>query len=209
MLWQIILYSIAIGLTLYVACSLIKTKTFSIANALAALAIVVSLILAQGTTNSLSSNSNMQDSKPTQHLNPASTPQQISIQLDNPEANILPTPPQASNFITPFLDEIDGTDNELVQEIPWWDFTVWGNQNGFYDPSGCYGVAWNPVGYFNTVVVFQQARELQFVDDPAGWSGKVCIQGSDIPVTAIEVGEIQRRWLIKRYRGDWNVVVLK
>ncbi len=176
--WQMILYGIAIVLVLYIAYRLIKIKEFTTDQALAALAIVASIILAQ---------------------NPAPN-DQISDQRSASDT--------VSAFVIPLLETIEGAENELSNEIPWWNFTVWGNHSGRYDPAGCFGIAWNAAGYANTVIVFTKARELAFAPDPAGWSGRLCVQGTTLSVTARDVGEIQRRWLSQKYGGRWQVMVL-
>lgn len=183
MVWQIILYGITIALIIYIARSLIKTKMLTLENAFAALGIAVSVILAQ---------------------NPAP-----AVVVTNQSTHLSSASDQVSAFVIPLLDTINGTENELSAEIPWWNFTVWGNQNGRYDPAGCFGIAWNPVGYPHTVIVFTKAQELAFIPDPAGWSGRLCVQGTDLPVTARDVGEIQKRWLSQQYKADWKVIILE
>lgn len=173
-----ILYTICIFLVLYIAYKLIKTKKFTTDQALAVLAIVVSIILAQHSAP----NDQMRDQR------------QASDTV--------------SAFVIPLLETIEGAENELSNEIPWWDFIVWGNQSGRYDPAGCFGIAWNAAGYTNTVIVFTKVRELAFAPDPAGWSGRLCVQGSTLSVTARDVGEIQRHWLSQKYGGRWQVMVL-
>lgn len=176
--WQIVWYGIAIALVLYIARNLFKTKTLTLENAFAALAIVVSIILAQ---------------------NPAPN-DQMRDQRQSSDT--------VSAFVIPLLETIEGAENELSNEIPWWNFTVWGNHSGRYDPAGCFGIAWNAAGYANTVIVFSTVRELVFAPDPAGWSGRLCVQGTTLSVTARDVGEIQRRWLSQKYGGRWQVMVL-
>lgn len=176
--WQVVWYGVAIALVIYIAYNLVKTKKFTIDQALALLAIVMSIIFVQ---------------------NPAPNAQ-FRNQYQSADT--------VSAFVIPLLETIEGAENELTDEIPWWNFTVWGNQSGRYDPAGCFGIAWNAVGYTNTVIVFTQARELAFAPDPAGWSGRLCIQGTTLSVTARDVGEIQRRWLSQKHGGRWQVMVL-
>ncbi len=87
-----------------------------------------------------------------------------------------------------------------------------GKQDGEHDPStppgesGCYGLAWHVKGYANTVIVFQDKRELQF--GPGGWYVQIRLP-DQIQMTAGDIGRIQADWLQKTYGGSWKAQVLR
>ena len=93
-----------------------------------------------------------------------------------------------------------------------WRELSWGKRDGEHDPSaapgqpGCYGLAWHVKGYNNTVIVFQDKRELQF--GPGGWYSQIRVP-DDIQITAEDIGRIQADWLKKTYGGSWTVRVLR
>jgi hypothetical protein len=128
-------------------------------------------------------------------------------------------PPEASTSqsgqidISTVLTNIHPGQGGIENAAPWWTAHAPSDsgESREYDPSsspgrpGCFGVAWEVLGYDKTVIVFQQKMLVDF--QPGGWYVQVCLS-DNVQLTAHDVGEIQAAWLEKTYGYDWNVQVI-
>ena len=132
-------------------------------------------------------------------LVPAATPPN-STSTNNSDSNI--------DALLPSITQGQGG---IQKAIPWWGEYTRGGDNGEYDPSaspgweGCFGVAWNVLGFNEKVIVFQSKRELEF--QPGGWYTQICVP-DNIEISPEDVGRIQSAWLSKEYGVNWEVQVL-
>lgn len=99
----------------------------------------------------------------------------------------------------------------IEKVIPWWTAYHTSGDNGVYNPAsppgrtGCFGVAWNVIGFNGEVIVFQHERNLEF--GSGGWYVQICADNS-VKVSAEQIGKIQAYWLAKEYGINLDVEVL-